>query len=46
MVDGSVWFCSDSIDDGDSSQGQTKSNTPATGWSANKVTVARANEVS
>jgi prepilin-type N-terminal cleavage/methylation domain-containing protein len=36
MVDGSVWFCSDSIDDGDSSQGQTKSNTPATGWSANK----------
>jgi len=36
MVDGSVWFCSDSIDDGDSSQGQTKTNTPATGWAGNK----------
>ncbi len=36
MVDGSVWFCSDSIDDGVSSQGQTKTNNPATGWAGNK----------
>ena len=35
MVDGSVWFCSDSIDDGDSSVAQVKSQDPSVGWHQN-----------
>ena len=36
MVDGSVWFCSDSIHDGNSQVAQTKSTNPQDGWAGNK----------
>ena len=35
MVDGSVWFCSDNISDGNSQKGQTKSTNPSVGWHQN-----------